>query len=130
LGATSCRKAFTERTGKALGKTRTVYKCKAGKYACKEVPQEEKAKLGMSTRLNHEQFKRDNLAVVNTVPYTKNTLVMFINTNYSIHGVSPRSPSPYPRRLVNIIGEQPLRADLNRAKQTGLAGLNLNPSYP
>lgn len=113
-------------TGAAL----SIYKCKAGKYTCKEIPDEDKAKYGMSTRQNHEQYRRSDLAVVNTVPYSKNTFVMFINTNFSIHGVSPRSPSPLSRRLVNVIGEQALRADLLRTKKTGLAGLNLNPSYP
>jgi hypothetical protein len=35
-----------------------------GKYECKEVPENMKAKLGMSTRPNHEQYRRDDLAVV------------------------------------------------------------------
>ena len=40
-----------------------------------------------------------------TIPSAANTLVMFINTIDSVHGVTPRSPSRVSRRLVNIIGE-------------------------
>lgn len=40
-----------------------------------------------------------------TIPAAANTLVMFINTIDSVHGVTPRSPSIVSRRLVNIIGE-------------------------
>ncbi len=40
-----------------------------------------------------------------TIPYAANTLVMFINTLDSVHGVTPRSPSSVSRRLVNVIGE-------------------------
>jgi len=40
-----------------------------------------------------------------TIPSAANTLVMFINTIDSVHGVTPRSPSSLSRRLVNIIGE-------------------------
>jgi hypothetical protein len=39
------------------------------------------------------------------IPSAANTLVMFINTIDSVHGVTPRSPSRVSRRLVNIIGE-------------------------
>jgi hypothetical protein len=73
---------------------------------------------------------------VNSVPYTRNTFVMFINTNHSIHGVAPRSASPLPRRLVNFIGEQIKPKDLSRAKKlntdlrfSGFAGLQLNDEY-
>ncbi len=39
------------------------------------------------------------------VPYRANTLVMWLNTPTSLHGVSPRSLSPVPRRYVNFIAE-------------------------
>lgn len=39
------------------------------------------------------------------VTYEPNTLVLFLNTSQSIHGVTPRDPSVLSRRLVNIIGE-------------------------
>jgi len=42
---------------------------------------------------------------VDEVPYEANTFVLFLCSRYSIHGVSPRSVTPYSRRLVNVIGE-------------------------
>ena len=42
---------------------------------------------------------------VATVPYRANTLVMFINTPASIHGVTPRSVTEISRRYINFIGE-------------------------
>jgi hypothetical protein len=40
-----------------------------------------------------------------TVRYRANTLVMWLNTDHSLHGVTPRSPTPSPRRYVNFLGE-------------------------
>ena len=37
--------------------------------------------------------------VVSTVPYEDNIMISFINTPYSIHGVTDRSPSKYARRF-------------------------------
>lgn len=37
--------------------------------------------------------------VVSTVPYEDNIMIIFINTPYSIHGVTDRSPSKYARRF-------------------------------
>ena len=42
---------------------------------------------------------------VEAVPYEPNTLVMWVNTPHSIHGVSPRSITEFPRRYVNLLGE-------------------------
>jgi len=42
---------------------------------------------------------------VDTVPYKANTMVMFLNTQDSLHAVTPRAPSRHTRKLVNIIGE-------------------------
>ncbi len=39
------------------------------------------------------------------VRYAPNTLVFFINSIESLHGVTPRMPTHFPRRFVNIIGE-------------------------
>ena len=38
------------------------------------------------------------------IPYKANTLVIFINSTVSLHGVTPRDPTPLSRRLVNIVG--------------------------
>lgn len=39
------------------------------------------------------------------VPYRANTLVMFVNSPGALHGVSPRSVTPLPRRYVDFLGE-------------------------
>ncbi|NCF70219.1 MAG: hypothetical protein GWP59_00815 [Chlamydiales bacterium] len=45
------------------------------------------------------------IEVVARVPYEANTFIIFLNTPYSFHGVSEREKTPYPRRLINIIGD-------------------------
>lgn len=42
---------------------------------------------------------------VTTFTYEPNTLVMWLNTPQSIHGVSPRACTQWPRRYVNFLGE-------------------------
>jgi hypothetical protein len=42
---------------------------------------------------------------VDRINYQANTLVMFLNTPLSIHGVTPRSVSPLARRYINFLGE-------------------------
>lgn len=39
------------------------------------------------------------------VPYTHNTLVMFLNSPYALHGVTPRQPGQHPRLFMNLVGE-------------------------
>ena len=39
------------------------------------------------------------------VPYRPNTLIMWLNTPRSLHGVSPRSVCAVPRRYVNLLAE-------------------------
>jgi len=58
---------------------------------------------------------------VETVEYQPNTLVAFINTDVSLHGVSPRAPSIVSRRLVNIVG---------RVGQSVPEGLFARPQKP
>lgn len=43
------------------------------------------------------------------VPYAANTLVAFVNSARAAHGVTPRAPSPLPRRYINFIVEVPFR---------------------
>lgn len=40
-----------------------------------------------------------------SVPYAPNTLVLFVNSPYQIHGVTPRSPTPFTRKYINFVGE-------------------------
>lgn len=42
---------------------------------------------------------------VATVPYEKNTLVLFLNSIDALHGVTVRQPSPQTRLFVNLVGE-------------------------
>ncbi len=42
---------------------------------------------------------------VETIAYEPNTLVMWLNTPHSVHGVSPRGLTDWPRRYVNFLGE-------------------------
>jgi hypothetical protein len=48
--------------------------------------------------------------VVQTIPYKKNTLVIFLNTPDALHGVTVRQATPHTRKFVNLIAEmnQPL----------------------
>ena len=43
--------------------------------------------------------------LVRTVPYEHNVLVLFLNSIHSVHLVTARSPTSYPRLLVNLVGE-------------------------
>lgn len=43
------------------------------------------------------------------VAYAANTLVAFVNSAQAAHGVTPRTPSPLPRRYINFIAEVPFR---------------------
>jgi len=45
------------------------------------------------------------VAPFKTVAYRPNTLIMWLNTDRSLHGVTPRSPTPTVRRYVNLLGE-------------------------
>jgi hypothetical protein len=54
---------------------------------------------------NLKKISLTDVTPVLTVPYQPNTLVMWLNTPYSLHGVTPRSETPWPRRYVNVIGE-------------------------
>lgn len=49
----------------------------------------------------------DRVETVETVRYERNTLVFFIHSAYSLHAVSARSATPYPRRHVNFVTELP-----------------------
>jgi hypothetical protein len=40
-----------------------------------------------------------------TIRYASNTLVFFLHSPHALHGVSPRSPTTFPRRHVNLVGE-------------------------
>lgn len=64
-------------------------------YACKD---------GYKT-YGRNRFRRKYISLHETVPYKRNTFVMFFNSAKSAHGVSKRVGATLPRRHVNIIGE-------------------------
>ncbi len=47
----------------------------------------------------------DQVELAERVPYRPNTLVMFLNSPLSIHGVTPRSTTQRVRRYMNLLGE-------------------------
>jgi hypothetical protein len=49
--------------------------------------------------------------LIRTIPYKENSFVMFINTNKSTHGVTPRTKTLYDRLSINIIAEIERRKD-------------------
>lgn len=50
------------------------------------------------------QISLDDVEIVTSVPYRKNTLVIFLNTDDAIHAVSPRGKSAVPRYLSVLSG--------------------------
>jgi len=52
------------------------------------------------------QIREDDVELVKTVKYKQNVLVGFMNSKHSIHGVSVRGKSEYPRRYINVVAEQ------------------------
>lgn len=69
------------------------------------VPNEPIPQYGPKRSLNWDQVRK-----VRTIHYRRNTLVMFLNTPRSLHGVSPRGVTPFPRYFLNFVGmvHQPL----------------------
>ena len=43
--------------------------------------------------------------LMNTVKYGANTLLIFVNSPFAVHGVTERQPTPHLRRYINMIGE-------------------------
>ena len=69
-------------------------------HAVKDTVKEVNMKAG------RQIYDYNNGGVVKTIPYKRNTFVMFCNNNpNTIHSVSPRRNSTQYRRSVNIIGE-------------------------
>ncbi|HVM84123.1 MAG TPA: 2OG-Fe(II) oxygenase [Candidatus Binatia bacterium] len=60
--------------------------------------------------LPHRMVLPRDLALTRVVRYAPNTLVAFVNSEQSVHGVSPRGASSLPRRYVNFIVEIPFKA--------------------
>ncbi len=51
------------------------------------------------------RVREEKVNLIEEIEYKKNRLVMFLNTPYSIHGVTKRSKTSFYRKYINIIGE-------------------------
>ena len=51
------------------------------------------------------RVRENKVNLVEEIEYKKNRLVMFLNSPYSLHGVSKRSKTMFYRKYINIIGE-------------------------
>ena len=56
-------------------------------------------------RFNGQKMAPKDVDVAKTVRYRHNTLVLFMNSVRSLHGVTPRSVTTWPRLLVNLVAE-------------------------
>ena len=64
-----------------------------------------RVKPGQNPIARGSRVRPEAVEVAAHVAYAPNTLVMWINSPRAIHGVSPRSITPIPRRYVNFLGE-------------------------
>lgn len=78
-------------------------------------------KPGVTRRFVGREVDSRDAEIFGTIEYKPNTLVAFINSDVSLHGVSPRAPSHISRRLVNIVG---------RVRQSVPEGLFATPQKP
>lgn len=64
-----------------------------------------RVKPGQRPVARGSRVKPEAVEVAERVAYAPNTLVMWLNSPWAIHGVSPRSVTPTPRRYINFLGE-------------------------
>ena len=65
---------------------------------------------GSERRYDERRFvDRSLLEPVKRIPYAANRLVFFIHSPHSVHGVTPRSVTPWPRLHVNFLAEFPTK---------------------
>eukprot|EP00240_Pyramimonas_obovata_P015268 CAMPEP_0118934548 /NCGR_PEP_ID=MMETSP1169-20130426/13888_1 /TAXON_ID=36882 /ORGANISM="Pyramimonas obovata, Strain CCMP722" /LENGTH=296 /DNA_ID=CAMNT_0006877467 /DNA_START=307 /DNA_END=1197 /DNA_ORIENTATION=- len=77
-----------------------VLECK--RPPCVKMSRKEQPKYGTG----NTHYKPRDVTVRNTVPYKANMFVLFINGNKAIHGVTPRTVTPFSRRLVNVVANR------------------------
>jgi hypothetical protein len=67
-------------------------------------------KQGIPDGFVHCEIADEYVEWVKTIKYERNVLVLFLNSIHSLHGVTARSLTNYPRYFVNLVGEvkQPL----------------------
>ena len=59
---------------------------------------------------NNRRIPCDFIQTFKSIPYESNSAIFFLPTEKSIHGVSPRNPTPFERRLINLSIELPLNS--------------------
>lgn len=59
------------------------------------------APRGLRGRMAYRRFTE----VIETVPYARNTLILFVNSPYSLHGVTVRTRTKAPRLFLNLLGD-------------------------
>jgi len=83
-----------------------VIKCRRKDHKCIKLSDKVRAyyaKKGLAGL----QFHPRDMETISTVKYEANTLVFFVNSNHAFHAVTTRTPTPYPRRFVNIVAQLP-----------------------
>lgn len=61
--------------------------------------------IGNPSFYGKSRVREENVNLVDEIEYKQNRLVVFLNTPYSIHGVTKRSKTNSYRKYMNIIGE-------------------------
>lgn len=92
---------FKHAEDKSHGGDFNLYSCKK---PCKPLPQN-RIKTGNGHKA-HTMYSPRDVHVAKVAPYSANTFVLFINSKMAVHGVSPRSVTKYPRRLINFIANR------------------------
>lgn len=64
-----------------------------------------RVKPGQNPMARGSRVRPEAVEIAEHVAYAPNTLVMWLNSPWAIHGVSPRSITESPRRYVNFLGE-------------------------
>jgi len=54
-------------------------------------------------QVDNTHIQDHQVDLVDVVKYRANTLILFVNTPHSVHGVTERQPTPHVRRYVNIV---------------------------
>ncbi len=67
--------------------------------------------------------------VIETVPYANNTLVLFINSIDSLHGVTVREPTERSRRFLNMVGTLPVELYSTKTKIERLLPKPMRKAY-
>lgn len=76
--------------------------CECKRPKCDKMPKKDRPKYGTGDT----HYKPSDVYVRGIAPYRANSFALFINSEKAIHAVTPRSVTPYSRRLVNVVAVQ------------------------